>query len=66
VVDEAGVFRFDHKVDDDNRCGGLRPTAALQYQIANCDNNDEKGYDGRPVKSHRSGLLLLSKTSREN
>ena len=66
LVDESGVFRFDHKVDDDNRYSCLRPTAALQYQIANCDNNDKKGYDGRPVNSHRSGLLLLSKTSREN
>jgi len=36
----------------------LRPTAALQYQVANCDNNDKNGYDGHPVKSHRSGVLL--------
>ncbi len=63
LVDEVGVFRFDHKVDDNNRCGGLRPTAALQYQVSNCDNNDKKGYDGHPVKSHRSGLLPLTEFS---
>jgi hypothetical protein len=60
LVDEAGVFRFDHKVDDDNRCGGLRSTAALQYQISNCDNNDKNSHDGRPVNSHRSGVLPLT------
>lgn len=33
--------------------GGLRLTAALHYQVANGDNNNENGYDGHPVKSHR-------------
>lgn len=33
VVDEGGVFRFDHKVDDNNRCNGLRPTAVLTLKL---------------------------------
>jgi hypothetical protein len=36
----------------------LSLTSALQYQVANCDNNDKNGYDGHPVKSHLSGVLL--------
>ena len=32
--------------------GSALTTAALQYQVANCDNNDKNGYDGHPVKSH--------------
>ena len=31
----------------------LRRAAALNYQVANGYNNDENGYDGHPVKSHR-------------
>jgi hypothetical protein len=30
----------------------LSSTAALQYQVANCDNNNKNGYDGHPVKTH--------------
>ena len=37
---------------------GYASTAALHYYVTNAHNNDENGYDGHPVKSHLSGVLL--------
>lgn len=69
LVDESGVFRFDHKVDDNNRCSGyalLRrfkiryPTATTTTRIATIVIQSNR--IGRVCSSDRIFELFYQKT----